>query len=123
MRLFRRLVPLFSALLVALVAVQALDLVACADEAQAASATGGFHVDEAVGAGAHPTPAPGADHGDGGGHEEMPGLSDCFCHVVFTRTDHVPEVASAQAATPLPYAPYEAHPTSAAAPPLDHVPL
>jgi hypothetical protein len=119
----RRLAPLLSALLVALVAVQTLDLVACADEAAAADHSGGYHVDGATAAGAHPSPAPGGDHDEGTPHEEAPGMGDCLCHVVFTRTEHLPEVDAAPAAAPGAYAAYLRHLVSADAKPLDHVPL
>jgi hypothetical protein len=123
MPLLRRLAPLLSALLVALVAVQSLDLVACADEAEAAESDGGFHVDGIGATGSHPTPVPGADHDDGAPHEEHSGLADCLCHVTFTRTESLPDVASAPAAPPLPYVTYRMHLDSAEVGPLDHVPL
>jgi hypothetical protein len=119
----RRLAPFLSALLVALVAVQTLDLVACADEAAAEGNAGGYHVDGATTAGAHPSPAPGGDHDEGTPHEESPGMGDCLCHVVFTRTEHLPAVASAPAAEPAAYAPFLAQLGSVHAKPLDHVPL
>lgn len=112
-----------AALLAALVAVQALDLVPCADEAEAASHADGSHVDGAVAAGAHPTPAPGAEHDGTRPHEDGAGLADCLCHVVWTRTECGPEVASAPVAPPMPYAPYLMHLGSVYAKPLDHIPL
>jgi hypothetical protein len=121
MKLLRQLAPALSLFLAALVAVQTLDLVACADEATGAH--GDFHVDGAVAPGAHPTPSPGADHEDGVPHEEGPGLADCLCHVTFTRTDGGTEVGSAPAAPPLPFATYLVHLVSAEVRPLDHVPL
>lgn len=122
MAAFRRFVPVVAVLLAALVAVQTTDLIACADEATAASRTGGYHVDGMSAAG-HPSPVPGSDHDDGAPHEEAPGLADCLCHVTFTPTGHLPEVASAPAADPTPFAPYAAHLVSVEAKPLDHVPL
>jgi len=123
MTLLRRLAPFVSTLLVALVAVQTTDLVACADEAAAATHADGYHVDGAPMAGAHPAPAPGGDHDEGAPHEESPGMADCLCHVVFTRTERLPEVASAPAAEPAAYAAYVTPRGSAHAKPLDHVPL
>jgi hypothetical protein len=122
MKRFRSYVPALSLLLAALVAVQALDLVPCADEAEAARSGGDFHVDGVGAAGVHPAPVPGDDHGDAP-HEDAPGLADCLCHVTFTRTETVPEVASAPVAPPLPYVPYRMHLESVTVGPLDHVPL
>lgn len=116
----RRLAPLLSLVLATLIGVQTTDLLACADEAAGPDRT---HVDGQAAATAHPTPAPGADHDDGVPHEETPGAADCLCHVVFTPTGHLPEVASAPVAPPPAYAPYRAYPVSAEPRPLDHVPL
>lgn len=123
MRLLRRLAPLLSLLLVALVAVQSLDLVACADEGEAATHADGSHVDGGVTAGAHPVPSPGDDHGGAVPHEEAPGAADCLCHVVFTRTERLPQVAAAPAAEPAVYAAFVERVGSVHAKPLDHVPL
>ncbi len=63
MNLFRRLLPLFALVMGSVVTVQALDLVACADETPCADG--------------HPEAAH-APHGDS---EAMP---DCFCHLACT---------------------------------------
>lgn len=110
MSAFRRFAPFVTALLVALVAVQTLDVVPCADEGTAVPHTDGA-----------PTGHDGED--DGGPHEKGSGLADCLCHVVFTRTEHLPEVAGASARPPAPFATLVAHPTSVPPAPLDHVPL
>jgi len=123
MTTFRRIAPLLSMLLVALVVVQTTDLVACADEAAAATHVDGYHVDGAVPAGAHPTPSPGGNHDEGRTHEEAPGMADCLCHVVFAPTGFVPAVASSPAAEPAAYAGHLTLHGSAHAKPLDHVPL
>jgi hypothetical protein len=123
MMLLRQFAPALALSLAALVVVQALDLVPCADEAEAASSDGGFHVDGMGGPGAHPTPVPGAGHDEGAPHEESPGLADCLCHVSFTRTERLPDVAGAPAAPPLPYVAYLERMASVAVKPLDHVPL
>lgn len=121
MKPFRRLASLLSLVLMALIVVQTTDLVRCADEAEGVSHEGGYHVDGVVVAGAHP--ALGGDHDDRAPHEEAPGMADCLCHVTFTPTEVVPEVASAPAAPPIPFAPYLAHVASVEVRPLDHVPL
>lgn len=123
MKPFRRLAPLLSLALAALVVVQAFDLVACADEAEAAASGGDYHVDGSNGPGAHPSPVPGPEHEEGTPHEDGPGLADCLCHVTFTRTETVPEVAVAPVMPPLPFTPHVEHPASVAVKPLDHVPL
>lgn len=92
MRPFRRSVPVLAALLVVLVAVQATDLVACADEAQAAEHTE-THTDGPRAQGAHEAPAPGNSHG---GHESEP-APDCLCHVVFVPTGVVPALSAGPA--------------------------
>jgi hypothetical protein len=123
MKHLRLLAPALSLFLTTLVVVQAFDLVPCADEAEAASHDGGFHVHGTVEPGAHPTPAPGADHDEGVPHEESPGLADCLCHVTFTRTEHLPSVSGAPAAPSAAFAHYLAHVESAEPLPIDHVPL
>jgi hypothetical protein len=112
MTLLRRIAAPVAALLIALVGVQTLDLLACADESAASESSGGFHVDAAVAAGAHPSPSPGERHNQNRPHEdEGPAMADCLCHVVYTPTGHLPGVEAAAAAA------------SATAKPLDHVPL
>jgi hypothetical protein len=113
-----------AALLIALVGVQTLDLLACADESTALESSGGFHVDGAVTAGAHPSPSPGQEHDESRPHEDKaPSMADCLCHVVFTPTGNVPSVASAPAAPSVAYASFTSDAGSAHAKSLDHVPL
>lgn len=111
MPLFRRLAPAVVFLLLALVAVQVVDLVVSTDETRAAEQAGTAHV-------------PGSGWGSGQSEpRSVLGLTDSLFQVFWTRTDHVPEVASAPAAPPPAYAPYAERPTTADGPPVDHVPL
>lgn len=88
MLLLRRFIPAFAALLAVLVAVQATDLVACADEAAAVTHGEATHTDAPDRAG-HPVPATGDTHG---GDHEVP--VDCLCHVVFTPMAVAPVVGA-----------------------------
>lgn len=122
MTLLRRLAPALSTLLVALVAVQTLDLVACADEAEAAGHAGGSHVDGVAAAGAHPLPAPGADHDEGAPHGEPLGMVDCLCHVVFVSTAVAPMLGP-PAEVAFAFAAYRGAGAEGEVPPPGHVPL
>jgi hypothetical protein len=123
MTLLRRVVPAIAALLVALVAVQSTDLVACADEVAIAAHAGDTHVDAPLAPGAHQVPAPGGDHNDGPDHGHDGPTADCLCHVVFAPVAFVPAVGAR------PTRSGEALPAVVDTPPqvgplgLDHVPL
>ncbi len=120
MRTLRRILPAFAALLAVLVAVQATDLVACADEAVTAEHGGQTHTDASVTAG-HPVPAAGSTHDDSGGDHETP--PDCLCHVVFTPLAVVPEVGVRPAPESVDFGVYVVGWTDAAAQGIDPVPL
>ncbi len=100
-----------------------LDLVECAAAAAAARTERGTHVDAVAAGGAHPAPASGEQHDDKAPHEDAGVGSDCLCHVVFTPVDHLPEVASAPAAEPVPYAAHLDSRGGGYARPAEHVPL
>jgi hypothetical protein len=123
MRFLRRLAPALSFLLVALIGVQMLDLVECADEAVAADSTRGTHVDAVAAVGAHPSPASGQQHDDEAPHEDAGVGADCLCHVVFTPVDHLPEVASVPATEPASYVAHLDSRGGVYARPAEHVPL
>jgi hypothetical protein len=124
MTLLRRIAAPVATLLIALVCVQTLDLLACADESAALESSGGFHVDAAVTAGAHPSLSPGEGHDEHRPHEDdAPAMPDCLCHVVYTPTGHLPGVEAVIEAETAQYAAYVGRPSSANAKPLDHVPL
>lgn len=99
MTALRRIASVFAVALAVLVAVQTLDVVPCADEAEQVGTTG------------HSDP-------EGGGS-----LADCLCHVTFTRVDAFPDVAAAPTVPPPVYAPFEGRLDSAHGPTLEHVPL
>ena len=122
MSTLRRLLPTLAALLAVLVVVQTTDLVACADEAQAAE-HGQTHTDAPLAQGGHDVPAPGDSHDDGE-HEDHEGtFADCLCHVVFAPTAVLPEVGARPAPEPAPFA-YVADGVPEVEPlGLDHVPL
>ena len=120
MKTLRHYVPAFAALLVVLIAVQATDLVACADEAQAAQHEGGTHVD-AGNQGAHSAPLPGTEHNDSGGDHESP--PDCLCHVVFAPLAASPVVGARPAPEPFDFATVVAAPLEVEPLGLEHVPL
>lgn len=111
---FRRIAPLVSFLLLALVSVQVADLLVGTDEARAQQT---------------PCSAPAGhesgSHSDSGGKEpgSFLGLTDSLFHVFWTRTECLPVVAGTPVAAPAPYAPFVAHLTSVPLPPVDHVPL
>lgn len=91
MSVLRSVLPTLAAFLVAVVFVQATDLVACADEAGGAREAGGVHVD-AFAQGAHATTAPGDTHNEAPPHDDGPS-ADCYCHVVFAPTGAFSTVA------------------------------
>ena len=120
MSALRRLVSPFAALLAVLVVAQTTDLLACADEAQAAE-HGETHTDLAS-QGGHPTPAPGDSHDDSDGDHDGT-VADCLCHVVFTPTGVVPDVGVRPASEPAPFAYVAGTPPEVEPMGLDHVPL
>ncbi len=93
MRTLRRTLPTLAALLAVVVGVQTVDLVACADEAQATE-HGESYADVAARAG-HPTPVLGDSH-----HDHEPAAPDCLCHVVFTPTASAPALGARPALEP-----------------------
>ena len=120
MSTLRRLLPPLAALLAVLVVVQTTDLLACADEAVAASSSE-THTDVPANGG-HPVPAPGDTH-DGGHGDHEGTFADCLCHIVFAPTTIVPVVGARPTAGLVAFvhvvgAPPEVEPSG-----LDHVPL
>lgn len=95
MLLFRRLAAVCALALAVLVAVQALDVLPCADEM-----------------------------GQDAGHSDAPRTTpDCLCHVSFTRTETVPTVADAPVVMAERLDVPAVRPPSVAGEPVDHVPL
>lgn len=95
MSVFRRLAAVCALSLAALVAVQALDVLPCADEV-----------------------------GQDAEHSDVPATApDCLCHVLFTRTEVVPTVADAPAVPAERLEASVTRPPSVPGPPVDHVPL
>ncbi|MDT0630804.1 hypothetical protein RQM47_11950 [Rubrivirga sp. S365] len=115
----RRALPVLAALLAVVVAVQATDLVACADEAEAAE-HGEAHTDASFAPGAHPAPAPGDAHGADG---HAGAFADCLCHVVFAPTGVVPDVGARLVGGAAAFAAFVAAPPEVEPLGLDHVPL
>ena len=113
----RRLLSAVAALLAVLVAIQATDLIACADGERA---TRGVHTDAGIVQGAHAMPASGDSH-DGTHHDEE--APDCLCHVVFTPTAVIPSAEPLRAPEPAEFGAYVTTPTEAELMGLDHVPL
>lgn len=95
MSVFRRLAVVCALALAVLVAVQALDVLPCADE-----------MDQSAGHSEAPTAAP-----------------DCLCHVSFTRTETLPTVADAPVAVAERREEPTVRPPSVDGLPVDHVPL
>ena len=122
MRRLRRTLPAFAALLAVIVAVQATDLVACADEAEAAEHAGQTHVDSFAGGG-HPAPAPGDSHDEHEGGDEGGTFADCLCHVVFAPTAIVPTAEVDCVPEPADFSVAVATPPEVEPLGLDHVPL
>ena len=116
----RLLVPPLAAFLAVLVVVQTTDLVACADEAEAAEHPGEVHLDGL--GGGHPAPVPGGSHDGGHGHDEGT-FADCLCHIVFAPTAIVPEVGARPAPDPAPFVAPAETPSEVEPDGLDHVPL
>ena len=117
----RPLVPPLAAFLAVLVVVQTTDLVACADEAEAAGHPGEVHTDGLAGGG-HEMPVPGGSHD--GGHDHGEGASaDCLCHLVYAPTAVVPEVGGRPAPGLAPSAAPTETPPEVEPDGLDPVPL
>lgn len=92
---FHRLAAVCALSLAVLVAVQALDVLPCADEM-----------------------------GQDAGHSDAPKTTpDCLCHVSFTRTEVVPTVADAMVVMAERLEAPSVRPPSVADEPVDHVPL
>ena len=118
---FRAILAPLAAVLAVVVVVQTTDLVACADEAEAAERPGEVHTDGLSGGG-HPAPAPGDSH-DGGHDHDGSASADCLCHIVYAPTAVVPEVRARPAPDLAPFAAPAEIPPEVEPDGLDPVPL